>query len=87
MEMLDDSVEAGNRARYLRREVLTAALSDIRYNLMNPSGLDELDMLDDPIYETQPYRRLHKKIGANELCPCGSGKKFKKCCRGNGKYD
>lgn len=87
MEMLGNSVEAGNRAHYLRREVLTAALSDTRYNLMNPSGLDELDMLDDPIYETQPYRRPHKKIGANEPCPCGSGKKFKKCCRGNGKYD
>ncbi len=23
------------------------------------------------------------KIGRNELCPCGSGKKFKKCCLGN----
>jgi TPR repeat protein len=22
-----------------------------------------------------------KKIGANEICPCGSGKKYKKCCR------
>jgi preprotein translocase subunit SecA len=22
-----------------------------------------------------------RKIGVNELCPCGSGKKFKKCCR------
>jgi preprotein translocase subunit SecA len=21
-----------------------------------------------------------KKIGRNELCPCGSGKKYKKCC-------
>jgi uncharacterized protein YecA (UPF0149 family) len=21
-----------------------------------------------------------KKIGANDLCPCGSGKKYKKCC-------
>jgi len=20
------------------------------------------------------------KIGRNELCPCGSGKKYKKCC-------
>ena len=26
----------------------------------------------------QPIRRL--KIGRNEPCPCGSGKKFKKCC-------
>lgn len=87
IEMLDDSVEAGNRAHYLRREILTAAWSDIRYNLMNPSGLDDLDRLEDSIYETQTYRRPHKKVSANELCPCGSGKKFKKCCRGNGKYD
>ncbi|PJI55426.1 hypothetical protein CTI14_04955 [Methylobacterium radiotolerans] len=20
------------------------------------------------------------KVGRNELCPCGSGKKFKRCC-------
>ena len=25
-------------------------------------------------------RVLHPKIGRNEPCPCGSGKKFKKCC-------
>ena len=25
--------------------------------------------------------REHRKIGANEPCPCGSGKKYKKCCR------
>ena len=22
----------------------------------------------------------HKRVGRNDLCPCGSGKKFKKCC-------
>ena len=27
------------------------------------------------------------KIGANDRCPCGSGKKFKRCCRGKGIYD
>ena len=26
-----------------------------------------------------------KKIYPNDLCPCGSGKKFKKCCGGHGK--
>jgi hypothetical protein len=25
------------------------------------------------------------KTGRNELCPCGSGRKFKKCCGGKGK--
>lgn len=35
----------------------------------------------------KPYVRQHPKIGANDPCPCGSKKKFKKCCRGNGRYD
>ena len=26
------------------------------------------------------YRRSSEKIGRNELCPCGSGKKYKHCC-------
>jgi preprotein translocase subunit SecA len=28
----------------------------------------------------QPFRRQGKKIGRNDPCPCGSGKKYKKCC-------
>jgi hypothetical protein len=29
----------------------------------------------------EPYR-APSKVGRNEPCPCGSGKKFKKCCGG-----
>ena len=28
----------------------------------------------------QPIRKAHK-VGPNDPCPCGSGKKYKKCCR------
>ena len=28
----------------------------------------------------QPKERQKKKVGRNDPCPCGSGKKFKKCC-------
>lgn len=31
--------------------------------------------------------RKKKKVGRNEQCLCGSGKKFKKCCIGKGIYD
>ena len=31
----------------------------------------------------QPYVREGRKVGRNEPCPCGSGKKYKKCCLGN----
>lgn len=27
------------------------------------------------------------KIGRNDLCPCGSGKKYKKCCLGRDSRD
>ena len=28
----------------------------------------------------QPVRNAAKKVGPNDPCPCGSGKKYKKCC-------
>jgi preprotein translocase subunit SecA len=31
----------------------------------------------------QPFKRTDKKIGRNDPCPCGSGKKYKKCCGKN----
>ncbi|MEE8319143.1 MAG: SEC-C metal-binding domain-containing protein, partial [bacterium] len=31
----------------------------------------------------QTVRREGKKVGRNEPCPCGSGKKYKKCCGAN----
>jgi len=30
-----------------------------------------------------PIRRKEKKVGRNDPCPCGSGKKYKKCCGAN----
>lgn len=31
--------------------------------------------------------RIENKIGRNDPCPCGSGKKYKKCCLGKGIYE
>lgn len=28
----------------------------------------------------QPVRRDESKVGRNDPCPCGSGRKYKKCC-------
>jgi uncharacterized protein YecA (UPF0149 family) len=30
---------------------------------------------------------VSQKIGRNDPCPCGSGKKYKKCCGMNGSVD
>ena len=32
--------------------------------------------------ERKPFKRTGPKIGLNSPCPCGSGLKYKKCCRG-----
>lgn len=32
------------------------------------------------VAERQQAQRMSTKVGRNEPCPCGSGKKFKKCC-------
>jgi len=32
------------------------------------------------IKPVEPYVREEPKVGRNDVCPCGSGKKYKKCC-------
>jgi preprotein translocase subunit SecA len=33
-----------------------------------------------PASSAHPAGAGHAKVGRNDLCPCGSGKKYKKCC-------
>jgi tetratricopeptide (TPR) repeat protein len=44
--------------------------------LKREAGL--VDDIDE--FEEQPVRREAPKVGRNDPCPCGSGKKYKKCC-------
>ena len=34
----------------------------------------------DKSVKKQPVRTAANKVGPNDPCPCGSGKKYKKCC-------
>jgi SEC-C motif-containing protein len=36
--------------------------------------------IDGRVIGRDPYRRETPKVGRNDPCPCGSGKKYKKCC-------
>ena len=41
-----------------------------------PEDIKDLEILLNP-----PKTKIaEKKVGRNEPCPCGSGKKYKKCC-------
>ncbi|MEZ5815984.1 MAG: DUF1186 domain-containing protein [Hyphomicrobiaceae bacterium] len=53
------------------------------FNVSDPSELEwEGDETgdDEEFDEAGPIVREGRKIGRNEPCPCGSGKKYKKCC-------
>ena len=38
----------------------------------------------DVVYPNEPVRNPWRHVGRNDPCPCGSGKKAKKCCLANG---
>ena len=47
-----------------------------------PIDLQTLDT-DEPEIEVGTIIKYDRRVGRNEPCPCGSGKKYKKCCGGS----
>lgn len=88
-DMLNDSDEKENIQRYETKPVVSEAMNHL---LKNPGGNEEYDDLEYLFNELgylnykedreseKPYVRATPKVGRNEPCPCGSGKKYKKCC-------
>ena len=38
------------------------------------------EVVNEPVANHEPVIHEGRKIGRNEPCPCGSGKKYKQCC-------
>ncbi|MBC8023120.1 MAG: preprotein translocase subunit SecA [Burkholderiales bacterium] len=70
-----------------RAEEAARALKNVQYKHEDPSGAtggdEELAPESLPPASNappeQPYTRSTQKVGRNDPCPCGSGKKFKQC--------
>ena len=45
-----------------------------------PTGRGSNLKLPKPQDAPKPVKRDMPKVGRNDPCPCGNGKKFKKCC-------
>ena len=69
----------------------TAAEMSKEPHVHGPDCNHDHDHLDDHVHgpwcdheheHSEPYVRAMPKVGRNDPCPCGSGKKFKKCCGG-----
>jgi preprotein translocase subunit SecA len=50
---------------------------NIKYN--HPAAQNALSNNDNDSIPPEPFVREQRKVGRNELCPCGSGKKYKHC--------
>lgn len=75
MDMFDEMIAA------IREEtVRTLFTIQVRKNQEAPKREDVLH--EAPVHHNMTVRK--KKIGRNDLCPCGSGKKYKNCCGANG---
>ncbi|WP_232627953.1 DUF1186 domain-containing protein [Methylobacterium sp. Leaf118] len=91
---LAPKAEAARRDGRLTDEISDAAWfrKALRRASAEPPDLSEFGerygTLDDPVAALdwteesygQPVTNPFKEVGRNDPCPCGSGKKFKKCC-------
>jgi len=59
------------------RELRTLEAVCVQHEIDHLNGMRILDRAQE-----LTIRRTERKIGRNEPCPCGSGKKYKKCCIG-----
>ena len=41
---------------------------------------EDAELWNEPALPAVPYVNPHRDVGRNDPCPCGSGKKYKKCC-------
>ncbi len=74
------------RSRLARVEELSGGLTEDEQELVK-MALDQRLMMEDlkPVFfvdeeDEVPARVATGKVGRNDPCPCGSGKKYKKCC-------
>lgn len=70
--------------QYVHDEVRTlgrgAGRGTAPVSVNSPEGVAEAALNEALTSKPVPVRRDAPKIGRNDPCPCGSGKKYKKCC-------
>ena len=77
--MSDEAVN-GPDAEAAMRELHDEWLQTPRDSLEGKRPVDALDGGGLFPGKVETYRREEPKVGRNDPCPCGSGRKFKKCC-------
>ncbi|MCD6410640.1 preprotein translocase subunit SecA [bacterium] len=73
---MDPLIEYKNEGYKLFKELLRMIDSSIAQTILHLSVQKEKENFE----ERKPVHYTGKKPGRNDPCPCGSGKKYKKCC-------
>ena len=75
-------IEAPSAVQEAERRRREAAAKAMRYSHAEASALDgqgEAEAEQPQASKAAPFVRSERKIGRNEPCPCGSGRKYKQC--------
>ncbi|MDC1528943.1 preprotein translocase subunit SecA [Gammaproteobacteria bacterium] len=78
----DESADAIERKRIQEQQKERTNLVHQNATALAADNADNAEGANGQAAEAQqqtPYTREAQKVGRNELCPCGSGKKFKQC--------
>ncbi|PKK92170.1 MAG: preprotein translocase subunit SecA [Candidatus Wallbacteria bacterium HGW-Wallbacteria-1] len=89
--LMEYKFEALKCYQALIRQIMEEVVDYIFKIQFNAAAEEEKRLIEErPEYHTnkseqdeeakQPMKRKDPKVGVNSPCPCGSGKKFKKCC-------
>ncbi|MCW6109331.1 SEC-C domain-containing protein [Clostridium sporogenes] len=62
------------------KDIITEINNNIEKWCLRGHSITEIKLKEDKIYEKVEKVNHKGKIGRNDPCPCGSGKKYKKCC-------
>jgi len=76
----DDSTEAIFKLQAKAPERFRGAFSALAKEEVHPEAEKFQGSSDEKVVMHDPIQSSHPKVGRNDPCPCGSGKKYKKCC-------
>jgi len=78
-QLLDQALESKERWRFFLTDVTSPAQFTNHFARLYNELLGRLGRINRPRLHTS-FLGTSKKVGRNDPCPCGSGKKYKKCC-------
>ena len=79
-ELVNSIQEEAIRAVFSVRPKSKEEMVNVENKEANTKTILNMNTNEDGSNKKEPVKRSEKKVGRNEPCPCGSGKKYKQCC-------